>query len=423
MARMPSRKVFRMEKNDLDLASLAVFYEPEEHSQSINYPLYMSANFEYGGDIYDRICEGARKDVNIYSRCGNPTEYQFEEHVARLAGGTACLATASGMAAISHALFGVMKAGDHIIADLTTYSSTHEFFDHRACDFGLDVTLVDCCDVARVRAAIRPETKVIYFEAIANPTMKVPPMAELVALAHDHGIVVICDNTFASPAICRPHDFGVDVVVESATKFIGGHNDAVGGVITLKSDLLPTDWLEDVRWNTLNKLGAPISPFNAWLLLRGAQTLALRAERQCQNAARIATWLDDHAQVERVYYPGLPSHPNHEAAKAQLRGFGSMLSFKVASEEIAVAILKNLELCAFAASLGGVRTTTQVPGTMAFLDIPLQERIAMGIEPGLVRISVGIEHVDDIIADLDQAIEKAMAAGVGAAFEEVTPRY
>jgi len=397
-----------MKPQDLDFASLAVFYEPEEHSQSINYPLYMSANFEYGGDIYDRIADGARKEVNIYSRCGNPTEYQFEEHVARLAGGTACLATASGMAAISHALFGILKAGDHLIADLTTYSSTHEFFDHRAQDFGLDVTLVDCTDVARVRAAIRPETKVLYFEAIANPTMKVPPMADLVALAHEHGIVVICDNTFASPAVCRPHDFGVDVVVESATKFIGGHNDAVGGVITQNSAILPQDWLEDVRWNTLNKLGAPISPFNAWLLLRGAQTLALRAERQCQSAAKIAEWLDGHAMVERVFYPGLASHPGHEVAKVQLRGFGSMLSFKVATEEKAVAILKNLRLCAFAASLGGVRTTTQAPGTMAFLDIPQQERIAMGIEPGLVRVSVGIEHVGDIIADLDRAITVAL---------------
>ncbi|WP_458790457.1 trans-sulfuration enzyme family protein [Yoonia sp. MH D7] len=396
-----------MTKDDLDFNSLAVFYEPEEHSQSINYPLYMSANFEYGGDTYDRIVDGARKDVNIYSRCGNPTEYKFENHVARLAGGTSCLATASGMAAISHALFGVMKAGDHIIADLTTYSSTHEFFDHRACDFGLDVTLVDCTDVDRVRAAIRPETKVLYFESIANPTMKVPPMEALVALAHEHGIVVICDNTFASPAICRPHNFGVDVVVESATKFIGGHNDAVGGVITLKSDILPTDWLEDVRWNTLNKLGAPISPFNAWLLLRGAQTLGLRAERMCASAAKIANWLQGHDQVERVFYPGLESHGTYLAAKKQLRDGGSMLSFKVESEEMGVRVLKNLKLCAFAASLGGVRTTTQVPGTMAFLDIPQQERVAMGIEPGLIRVSVGIEHVDDIIADLEQAIAAA----------------
>lgn len=391
---------------ELDFASRAVFYPPEEHSQSINYPLYMSANFEYSGDIYDRIVEGARKEVNIYSRCGNPTEYRLEEHIARLTGGTACLATASGMAAISHALFGVLRAGDHVVADLTTYSSTHEFFDHRAQDFGLDVTLVDCTDIRRVEMALTERTKVLYFEAIANPTMKVPPMRALVELAHARGIVVICDNTFASPAVCRPHEFGVDVVVESATKFIGGHNDAVGGVITLLPGLLPPDWLENVRWNTLNKLGAPISPFNAWLLLRGAQTLAIRVERQCANAARLASWLEQHPHVERVYYPGLPTHPTHESAREQLHGFGSMLSFKVATEEMGVRILKRLKLCAFAASLGGVRTTTQVPGTMAFLDIPAQERVAMGIEPGLVRVSLGIESADDIIADFDQAIAR-----------------
>lgn len=393
-----------MTDKKLDFATRSVFYEPEEHSQSINYPLFMSANFEYGGDIYDQIVDGARKEVNIYSRCGNPTEYKLEEHIAQLTGGDACLATASGMAAISHALFGVLKAGDHVVADLTTYSSTHEFFDHRACDFGLDVTLVDCTDVARVKAALRPETKVLYFEAIANPTMKVPPMRALVELAHERGIVVICDNTFASPAVCRPHEFGVDVVVESATKFIGGHNDAVGGVITMKSDILPKDWIEDVRWNTLNKLGAPISPFNAWLLLRGAQTLALRVERQCESAAKLAQWLLNNPKVEKVYYPGLEHHPTHASATEQLHNYGSMLSFKVSTEEMGVRILKRLNLCAFAASLGGVRTTTQVPGTMAFLDIPAQERVAMGIEDGLVRVSVGIEAVDDIIADLDQAI-------------------
>jgi len=400
----PPRTTAEPAKSKLDFASRAVFYEPEAHSQSINFPLYLSANFEYAHDIYDQIVDGARKEVNIYSRCGNPTEYKLEEHIAQLTGGTACLATASGMAAISHALFGILKAGDHIVADLTTYSSTHEFFDHRAQDFGLQVTLVDCTDVNRVRAALRPETKVLYFEAIANPTMKVPPMRALVELAHEHGIVVICDNTFASPAVCRPHEFGVDVVVESATKFIGGHNDAVGGVITLRSDILPPDWLEDVRWNTLNKLGAPIAPFNAWLLLRGVQTLAIRVERMCANAARLADWLVTNPAVEKVFYPGLPSHPTHASAREQLHDFGSMLSFKVNTEEMGVRVLKRLKLCAFAASLGGVRTTTQVPGTMAFLDIPAQERIAMGIEPGLIRVSLGIESINDIIADFEQAI-------------------
>lgn len=395
-----------MSSKELDFASRAVFYAPEPESQSISYPIYMSANFQYAGDIYDQIVAGARKDVNIYSRCGNPTEYKLEEHLAQLTGADACLATASGMAAISHALFGILKAGDHIVTDLTTYSSTHEFFDHRIGDFGITVTFVDTTDPVQVEHAFTDKTKVLYFEALANPTMKVPPMRKLVELAHSRGIVVICDNTFASPAVCQPHAFGVDVVVESATKFIGGHNDAVGGVITLKSEILPKDWLEDVRWNTLNKLGAPLSPFNAWLLLRGAQTLALRLEKQCANAAALARYLEGHDKVKRVFYPGLPSHPNHASAKDQLRNFGAMLSFQVESEAHGVRLLKRLKLCSFAASLGGLRTTTQMPGTMAFLDIPSQERQAMGIVDGLVRFSVGIEHADDIIADVAQAIDQ-----------------
>ena len=257
-----------------------------------------------------------------------------------------------------------------------------------------------------VENAFTDETKVLYVEAIANPTMKVPPLKKLVEIAHARGIVVICDNTFASPAVCRPHEFGVDVVVESATKFIGGHNDAVGGVITLKSDILPADWLEDVRWNTLNKLGAPLSPFNAWLLLRGAQTLALRLEKQCANALALAKHLEAHPKVKRVFYPGLPSHPNYESASEQLIGGGAMLSFQVVDEPSGARLLKRLKLCSFAASLGGLRTTTQVPATMAFLDIPSQEREAMGVVDGLVRFSVGIEHIDDIIADVDQAIDQ-----------------
>lgn len=393
-----------MSSDKLDFASRAVFYSPEPSSQSISFPIYMSANFQYAGDIYDQIVAGARKEVNIYSRCGNPTEYKLEEHIAQLTGADACLATASGMAAISHALFGILKAGDHIVTDITTYSSTHEFFDHRIGDFGITVSFVDTADPVQVERAINERTKVLYFEALANPTMKVPPMKRLVELAHQRNIIVICDNTFASPAVCQPHAFGVDVVVESATKFIGGHNDAVGGVITLKSNLLPADWLEDVRWNTMNKLGAPLSPFNAWLLLRGAQTLALRLEKQCANAAALAHHLERHPKVKRVFYPGLESHPNHENAKLQLRNFGAMLSFQVESEEYGAQVLKRLKLCSFAASLGGLRTTTQLPGTMAFLDIPSQERQAMGIVDGLVRFSVGIEHIDDIIADVDQAL-------------------
>ncbi|HEY0699909.1 MAG TPA: aminotransferase class I/II-fold pyridoxal phosphate-dependent enzyme, partial [Micromonospora sp.] len=377
--------------DDLDFASRAVYYDPEASTQSISYPIYMSANYQYADDIYDQIVDGARKEVNIYSRCGNPSEYKLEEHVAQLVGATGCLATASGMAAISHAVLGLLRTGDHLVADLTTYSSTHEFFDHRIQDFGIDVTFVDTSDVAAVDAAITDRTRALYVETIANPTMKVAPLRELADLAHSRGIVVLCDNTFASPAVCRPHEHGVDLVLESATKFMGGHNDAVGGVITLRSDILPADWLEQVRWNTLTKLGGALSPFNAWLLLRGLQTLPLRVERQTQNALALAEWLEKQPQVRKVFYPGLPSHPQHGLAQQQFDLPGAMLAFSLDTEAQAVRVLKGLKLGSFAASLGGVRTVTQVPGTMAFLDIPAAEREQMGITDGMIRVSAGIE--------------------------------
>jgi methionine-gamma-lyase len=394
-----------VEPRNLSFASRAVYYTPEEASKSISYPIYLSANYSYDGDTYDRIVAGdSRRDINIYSRCGNPTEYKFEDQVALLASADACLATASGMAAISHALFGLLKAGDHLIADWTTYSSTHEFFDHRITDYGITVSFVDTTDLTAVEAAVTDATKVIYFETVANPTMKVTPIAPLVELARRLGPIVVCDNTFASSAVCRPHEFGVDVVVESATKFIGGHNDAVGGVITVRSDRLPADWLEDVRWNTLNKLGGALSPFNAWLLLRGLQTLPLRVERQCANAAALAAHLQTHPGVSRVWYPGLESHPQHLVAREQLQGFGALLTFAVGDEDQAAKVLKRLRLGSFAASLGGVRTVTQVPSTMAFLDVPEEQKQHMDIHDGMIRVSVGIEAIGDIIADFDQAL-------------------
>lgn len=390
--------------DQLSIASRAVYYSPEESTQSISYPIFMSANYQYEGDIYDQIVDGARRDVNIYSRCGNPNEYKLDDQMALLAGAADALSVASGMAAISHAVLGLLKTGDHLVADLTTYSSTHEFFDHRIQDFGIEVSFVDSSDLDQVRAAIRPETKAVYVETIANPTMKVAPLREICEIAHAKGIVVICDNTFASPVVCRPHEHGVDIVVESATKFIGGHNDAVGGIISLRSDILPADWIEQIRWNTLTKLGGALSPFNAWLLLRGIQTLALRVERGTENAQRLVEWLEQHPKVSRIYYPGHSSHPQFDAAKQQLDMPGAMLAFAVGSEEAAARVLKKLKLASFAASLGGVRTVTQLPATMAFLDIPDEERQQMGITQGMVRVSVGIESIDDLIADFAQAL-------------------
>ena len=239
----------------------------------------MSSSFQYDADIYQRVVDGECKDVNIYGRCGNPTEYQFEEQMMVIEGADACLATASGMAAISVTLFGLLKSGDHIVCDWTTYSSTHEMLDHRLTDYNIETTFVDTANPGSVRAAIKPNTKVIYFEAIANPNMKVAAIPLLVEMAHEKNIILICDNTFASPYVVRPLEWGVDIVVESATKFIGGHSDVIGGAISMKSELLPEDFLEQIRWSTMVKLGAPLSPFNAWLLLRGIQTLGVRLER------------------------------------------------------------------------------------------------------------------------------------------------
>ncbi|MFK7804129.1 MAG: PLP-dependent aspartate aminotransferase family protein [Anaerolineae bacterium] len=393
-------------RNRLSFDSRAVYYPPEEATQSLNAPIYMASSFQYDAEIYQRVVDGERKTVNIYGRCGNPSEYQFEEQMMQVHNADACLATASGMAAISVALFGLLKSGDHIVCDWTTYSSTHEMLDHRLTDYGITTTFVDTANVEAVAGAIQPNTKVLYMETVANPSMKVSAIPPLVDLAHSKGIVVVCDNTFASPYVMRPLEWGVDLVLESATKFIGGHSDAIGGAICMKSELLPADFLEQIRWNTMVKWGSPISPFNAWLLLRGIQTLHVRVERACQTAMTLAQHFESHPKVKRVWYPGLPSHPQHDIALKQMPKFGGMLTFEVKDGESAVKVLDSLELATFAASLGGVRTTTQVPATMAFLDIPQEQLDEMGIAQGMIRVSAGLEDAQDLIKDFDAALAK-----------------
>ena len=388
----------------LQFDSKAVYLPPDEATKSINPPIFMASSFQYDADIYQQVVDGERKSVNIYGRCGNPTEYIIEEQMMVIEGADACLATASGMAAISVALLGLLKSGDHVVCDWTTYSSTHEMLDHRYTDYGIETTFVDTADPDAVRAALQPNTKVIYFEAIANPTMKVAAIEPLVDIAREHGAILICDNTFASPYVLRPLEWGVDLVVESATKFIGGHSDAIGGAICMKSDRLPADFLEQIRWSTMVKLGAPLSPFNAWLLLRGIQTLGVRLQRQCATAAALAQHFDAHPKVGKVWYPGLSSHPQHDIARKQIPEFGGMLTFEVANADAALTVLDNLELCTFAASLGGVRTTTQIPASMAFLDVPEEQRRQMNIADGMIRVSAGLEDSADLAADFDAAL-------------------
>lgn len=395
------------DRRRLRFDSRAVYQPPDPGTRSLTPPIVMGSAFQYDAGIYQQVVDGERKGVNIYGRCGNPTEYVFEEQMCAVEGADACLATASGMAAIAVALFGLLKQGDHIVCDWTTYSSTHEMLDHRLTDYGITTTFVDTADLRAVEAAIRPNTKVLYVETIANPSMKVADLSALAALGHAHGLVVVCDNTFASPYVCRPLDHGVDLVVESCSKFIGGHSDVIGGAIAMKSTTLPADFLEQIRWNTMVKWGAPLAPFNAWLLARGIATLAVRVERQCQTALALARHLAAHPVVTHVWYPGLASHPQHELAQRQMPAFGGMLTFDAGDGERALRVVDGLRLACFAASLGGTRTITQIPATMAFLDIPEDERQRMGIHQGMVRVSAGLEHVDDLIADFDQALARA----------------
>ena len=391
-------------KDGLSFASKAVYYDPDPETKSLNAPIYLSNNFQYDAETYQQIVDGERVQVNIYGRCGNPSEYALEEHVALLENSDGCLAVASGMAAVYTTCFALLKAGDHIVSDWTTYSSTHEMFDHRLPDFDIKTTFVDTTNISEVEKSLTDKTRMIYFETIANPTMRVAAIPPLIDLANDHGVLVVCDNTFASPYLIRPLDWGVDIVVESATKFMGGHNDVIGGIIAVKSGRLPVDFLHELRWSSLTKLGGVLSPFNAWMLLRGLQTLPVRMERQCKTAMRLATYLEDHPTVKRVLYPGLVSHPEHQTANEQMREYGALLTFEVEDSQSAVKVCDALELCAFAASLGSVRTITQIPATMAFLDIPKERREKMNIRDGMIRVSVGLEDPEDIISDFDQAL-------------------
>ena len=379
----------------------AVYYEPEPYSQAINAPIYMATNYRYTRENYMLICEGEREAVNIYGRDGDPTDVKFAAHVAMLEGSEAALAVASGMAAISTTFLYLLSQGDHVVADWTTYRATHELFLKILPRFGVKISFVDTTQPELVAEAIRPETKLIYYESISNPNIKVAAIKPLVELAKKLGVLLAVDNTFASPYILRPAEWGVDLVIESATKFIGGHNNAFGGVICGKLDLIRE--LRD--WSRL-QLGGIISPFNAWVLLNGLQTLPVRVERASQSALALARWLERHPKVRKVHYPGLPSHPQYQIACEQMPKFGAVLTFELDDRRAAEEFSLNLELGSFAASLGGPRTTLQVPAFMAFLDAGPEERAKMGVVDGMVRVCLGLEDVEDIIADFDQGLAK-----------------
>jgi methionine-gamma-lyase len=369
---------------------------------AVSVPIYASSTFVFQNAEQGAARFAGKEKGYIYSRLGNPTVRALEESIAALEGGEDARATASGMAAITTATMAVVKNGDHILAGDALYGGTHKVFTDILKGYGVECTLVDTSDLTAVENAIKPNTKLIYIETPSNPMMKLTDMEAISTLAKEHNITTIADNTFMSPYLQRPLEHGIDVVVHSITKSLSGHSDVLGGAIVGTMAFLKA--MDPMYKN----MGANLGPFEAWLTLRGIKTLHVRMQRQTESAEKIAKWLEDNPKVEWVKYPGLRSHPQFALAKRQMDGFGSMMSFELkGGVDAGRKMMNNVKLCSLAVSLGAVETLISHPATMTHAVVPKADRLKAGITDGLVRFSVGIEDVDDIIADLDQALAKA----------------
>jgi methionine-gamma-lyase len=331
----------------------------------------------------------------------NPTIEAMENAIADLEGGHKALGCASGMAA-THTIFAsLLSAGDHVVCSAAVYGPTTTLLNTIMKKFGVETTFVDTSEIENVKRAFRPNTKVVFVETPGNPTLCISDLEEISKIAHSHKALVVVDNTFMSPALQNPIAFGVDIVMHSLTKFLNGHADVVGGIVVVKDEHTYKQFRK-----TLNQTGGVIDPFNAFLVHRGLKTLALRMERHCQNAQMIAEWLEQNPLVKNIRYPGLKSHPQYEMGLKQHKGPGGMITFEVEGGiEAGKVLMNSVKLCQLAVSLGGVESLIQHPASMTHYSMGKEARLAGGISDGLVRLSVGIENVDDIITDLEQAFE------------------
>jgi len=366
--------------------------EPDPATGAIITPIYQTST-------YVQEALGQHKGFE-YGRTQNPTRLALERNIAAIEGGKGAFAFASGMAAIG-AIGTLLKAGDHVVVSDNTYGGTFRLFDKVLTRYQLAFSYVDTSDLAAVERAFTPSTRMLFVETPTNPIMRLTDLKAAADLAHRHDVRLVVDNTFASPYVQRPIDFGADLVTHSTTKYLNGHSDSVGGiVIGMRDDDL--EWLKFVQ----NAEGAILGPFDSWLVLRGTKTLPLRMQQHNSNGLALAEFLSAHRRVKRVYYPGLPSHPQHDLAKRQMRGFGGMLAFELGSLEAARTVLNSVRLHALAESLGGVETLISHPATMTHAPVPADRRAALGITDGLVRISAGVEDIDDLKEDISQALDK-----------------
>ena len=358
---------------------------------AISVPIFQSTTFAHPG-------VGLSTGYD-YSRLQNPTREHLEKTIAKLENGIDAMAFSTGMAAIA-VLMELFCPGSHIISSDDLYGGSHRLFSHISAKNGLSFDFVDTSDISKTAELIKPETKAIFVETPTNPMMQVTDLAAVSELCKQHGLLLIVDNTFLTPYFQKPLNFGADIVVHSGTKYLGGHNDTLAGFLVVSDEALS----EKLRF-IYKTTGACLSPFDSWLMIRGIKTLAVRMERQQENAVKIAQWLRTQKKIRSVHYVGLPAHPHYEVSMKQTTGFGAMISFETDSERTALDILEHVKVIQYAESLGGVESLITYPMLQTHADIPKQEREAKGINERLLRLSVGLEAASDLIADLEQALE------------------
>jgi cystathionine gamma-lyase/cystathionine beta-lyase/cystathionine gamma-lyase/homocysteine desulfhydrase len=366
--------------------------DPDPATGAVSVPIYQTSTYAQEG-------LGKHKGYE-YARTQNPTRSALEKNLAALESGRAAFAFASGMAA-TNAVMTLLQAGDHIIVSDNTYGGTFRLFERVLRKFGLEFSYVDAREPQNVEDAARPETRMVFVETPTNPVMSLVDIRAVAEITRRRGIRLVVDNTFMSPYFQRPLELGADIVVHSTTKYLNGHSDSVGGAVILNDE-------EDIQALAFiqNAAGAIVSPMDAFLIMRGTKTLAVRMRQHDENGRAVAQFLSEHPKVQKVYYPGLKSHPQYELAASQMSGFGGMISLETGSLENAKRVLEGVRLCTLGESLGGVETLISHPATMTHASVPEVERNRLGITDGLVRVSVGIEDVEDIIADLDQALNR-----------------
>jgi methionine-gamma-lyase len=369
---------------------------------SATVPIYQTSTFVFDNADHGAACFSGESDGYIYTRIANPTIHALESQLAQLEGGFGGIATSSGMAAVNTVYMALLNKGDHMISSGAVYGPSRLLMENHFSRFGVESSFVNTANMDEVANAIKQNTKLLYIETPANPTMDISDLKACADLAHKHGILVAVDNTFSSPYLQRPIEFGVDIVFHSMTKFINGHADIVAGIIIAKDETL----YKKLR-AMMVILGCNMDPHQAYMVIRGLKTLGIRIDRAQQNAQILAAYLENHPKVEWVKYPGLLSHPQHELAKKQMDGFGSMISFEVKGGLAAGKVLMdNVKLAILAVSLGGVETLIQHPASMTHSKVAAEAKLKAGITEGLVRYSVGIEDIRDLLADLEQALEK-----------------